>query len=195
MKNSKYACKYSYSKRISDEGSTAAFDRGTLLSRPNDMHPNSYVNTPSSSSTASSSTVNRSFQYRRSSESGSLSSTFISHRLLTGDQHERHLNGRRHRCDRLFHQTHLLNRQYIIKMTNVLSRMQKQIDKLNRRTVHVETTLSKQIKSGLPIIRIPRLTRGRLKPTASTCDARSSLLRRNLLYHRRRQCSTTDQFL
>ena len=166
MKNLKYACKYSLSTGISDETSTAAFDQGTLLSRPNEMHPNSYVNTPSSSSTASSSTANRSFQYRRSSESVvSASPIFISSRLPTGDQHERHPTGRRHRSDRLFHQTHLLNRQYIIKMTNVLSRMQKQIDKLNRRTVHVETTLSRQIKSGLPIIRIPRLTKGRFKRT------------------------------
>ena len=177
MKHSKYACKYSHNNRIADETGSAVFDQGTLLSRSNDMNPNSYVNTPSSSSTASSSTPKRSLQYRRASKSVTVASNVISYRLTTGDWYERHSNGRRHRCDRLLHQTHLLNRQYIIKMTSVLSRMQKQMDKLNRRTVHLETTLSRQIKSGLPIIRIPRLTRGRSRRTkAATYEALSSSL-------------------
>ncbi len=69
---------------------------------------------------------------------------------------------RRHRHDKPFHYTHSLNRQYIITMTNILFQMQKEIFKLKRRTQHVEQMLVNQTQSGQPIIRIPRLTKGKL---------------------------------
>jgi hypothetical protein len=69
---------------------------------------------------------------------------------------------RRYRYDRLFHYTNSLNRQYVITMTNILFQMQKDIFKLKRRTHHVEQMLANQIQSGQPIIRIPRLTRGKI---------------------------------
>ncbi len=68
---------------------------------------------------------------------------------------------RRFRPDRLFHYTHSLNRQYVITMTNILFQMQKEIYKLRRRTHNLEQIITNQIQSGHPIIRIPRLTRGR----------------------------------
>jgi hypothetical protein len=46
-------------------------------------------------------------------------------------------------------------------MTNILFQMQKEIYKLKRRAHHVEQTLANQTQSGHPIIRIPRLTRGK----------------------------------
>jgi hypothetical protein len=46
-------------------------------------------------------------------------------------------------------------------MTNILFQMQKDIYKLKRRTHRVEQMLSKQTQAAHPIIRIPRLTRGK----------------------------------
>jgi hypothetical protein len=69
----------------------------------------------------------------------------------------------RYRYDRLFRHTQLLNRQYILTMTNALFNMQKEMYKLKRRTYHVEQMLAKQTQAGHPIIRIPRLTRGQKK--------------------------------
>jgi hypothetical protein len=79
-----------------------------------------------------------------------------------GDFHPQMSSKRRYRYDRLFHYTNSLNRQYVITMTNILFQMQKDIFKLKRRTHHVEQMLANQIQSGQPIIRIPRLTRGKI---------------------------------
>ncbi len=69
---------------------------------------------------------------------------------------------RRHRYDKLFHYTHSLNRHYVVTMTNILFQMQKELYKLKRRTNHVEQMLANQKQIGLPIVRIPRLTKGKL---------------------------------
>lgn len=68
---------------------------------------------------------------------------------------------RRYRNDKSFHLTHSVNRQYVITMTNILFQMQKEIHKLKKRTHHVEKMLANQIQPSQPIIRIPRLTRGK----------------------------------
>jgi hypothetical protein len=67
---------------------------------------------------------------------------------------------RRSRYDKLFHHTQIMNRQYMITMTNILFQMQKELYKLKRRTHRVEQLVIKQTKSAQPIIRIPRLTKG-----------------------------------
>ncbi len=51
-------------------------------------------------------------------------------------------------------------------MTNILFQMQKEIFKLKRRTQHVEQMLTNQTQSGQPVIRIPRLTKGRIDHTS-----------------------------
>jgi len=76
------------------------------------------------------------------------------------DNHSNVLLKRRSRCDKLFHHTHIINRQYMITMTNILFRMQKELFKLKRRTHRVEQLVVKQTKAVQPIIRIPRLTKG-----------------------------------
>jgi hypothetical protein len=73
---------------------------------------------------------------------------------------------RRCRPDKLFHYTNSLNRQYIITMTNILFQMQKEIFKLKRRTQHVEQMLANHSQSGQPVIRIPRLTKGKIGYTS-----------------------------
>ncbi len=67
---------------------------------------------------------------------------------------------RRSRYDKLFHHTQIINRQYMITMTNILFQMQKELYKLKRRTHRVEQLIIKQTKTAQPIIRIPRLTKG-----------------------------------
>jgi hypothetical protein len=67
---------------------------------------------------------------------------------------------RRSRFERLFHHTQLVNRQYMMTMTNILLQMQREIHRLKRRTHRVEQSVVKQTKSVQPIIRIPRLTKG-----------------------------------
>ena len=46
-------------------------------------------------------------------------------------------------------------------MTNILFRMQKEIYQLRRRASRVEQTVAKHMQYAHPIIRIPRLTRGK----------------------------------
>jgi len=45
-------------------------------------------------------------------------------------------------------------------MTNILFQMQKQLNKLKRRTHRLEQLVINQTKTVQPIIRIPRLTKG-----------------------------------
>ncbi len=68
---------------------------------------------------------------------------------------------RRNRHDKLFHYTHSLHRHYVITMTNILFQMQKELYKLKRRTHHIERMLANHTQFPRPIIRIPRLTRGK----------------------------------
>jgi len=67
---------------------------------------------------------------------------------------------RRSRYDKLFHHTQIVNRQYMITMTNILFQMQKELYRLKRRTHRVEHLIVKQTKAVQPVIRIPRLTKG-----------------------------------
>ncbi|UJR33426.1 hypothetical protein I4U23_020872 [Adineta vaga] len=112
---------------------------------------NSYEVTPSPSSIASTSTVEHSVRDRH----GILSST------LKND-HSQLTVKRRSRFERLFHHTQLINRQYMMTMTNILLQMQKEIHRLKRRTNRVEQSVIKQTKIVQPIIRIPRLTKDQL---------------------------------
>ncbi|CAF0787970.1 unnamed protein product [Rotaria sordida] len=111
----------------------------------------SYENTPSPSSNASTSTI------EQSSKSG--------HRILSStlkNDLSNMSNKRRSRCDKLFHYTQMINRQYMITMTKILFQMQKEVYKLKRRTHRVEQLVIKQAKHVQPIIRIPRLTKAQL---------------------------------
>ncbi len=67
---------------------------------------------------------------------------------------------RRFRYDKLLHHTQIINRQYMMTMTNILFQMQKQLNKLKRRTHRLEQLVINQTKTVQPIIRIPRLTKG-----------------------------------
>ncbi|CAF2733639.1 unnamed protein product [Rotaria sp. Silwood2] len=142
--SSKVPRNYSPDKCMSSGASNISIDESEASIRvdDNNMNKNSYINSPSPSSSATISTTDRSFQCR----SSRLKNAF-------------HLPKRRYRYDKLFHLTHSLNRQYVIAMTNVLFQMQKEIYKLKRRTYYVEHALAKQKASGHPIIRIRRLTK------------------------------------
>jgi hypothetical protein len=67
---------------------------------------------------------------------------------------------RRIRYDKFLHRTQVVNRQYMMTMTHLLFQMQKQLNKLKRRTHRVEQLVINQMKNAQPIIRIPRLTKG-----------------------------------
>ncbi|CAF1046328.1 unnamed protein product [Rotaria sp. Silwood1] len=142
--SSKLPPNYSPDKCISSGASNISLDESEASIRVQDsnMNGDSYINTPSPSSSATASTTDRSIQYH----SSRLKNAF-------------RLPKRRYRYDKLFHLTHSLNRQYVIAMTNILFQMQKEIYKLKRRTYYVEHALAKQKASGHPIIRIRRLTK------------------------------------
>jgi len=146
---SKSSCKHSCDKCLSPGTNNLSLDENDLPIRTNDINinGNSYVNTPSPSSIASTSTNDPPFKYRSKRKDD-----FHLHMPLK----------RRSRHEKGFHYAHSLNRQYVITMTNILFQMQKEIFKLKKRTNHVEQMLVNQTQSGLPIIRIPRLTRGQI---------------------------------
>ena len=66
----------------------------------------------------------------------------------------------RSRYSKLFRQSQVINRQYMMAMTNILFRMQRELYQLRRRTHRVEESIVKQGKTDQPTIRIPRLTQG-----------------------------------
>ncbi len=142
---SKSSCKHSCDKCLSPGTNNISLDENESPIRTNDINGNSYVNTPSPSSIASTSTNDPTFKYRSKRKD---------------DFHLPMSLKRRPRHEKGFQYVHSINRQYVITMTNILFQMQKEIFKLKKRTNHVEQMLAKQTQSGLPIIRIPRLTRG-----------------------------------
>ncbi|CAF4099640.1 unnamed protein product [Rotaria socialis] len=139
---------YSTDKCISSGASNMSLDESNTSIPANNINMNqddAYINSPSPSSTATTSTIDSPFKYRSSRFRDSYRPPLTSKR--------------RYRYDKLFHLTHSLNRQYVVAMTNVLFQMQKEIYKLKRRAYHVEHILAKQKASDHPIIRIPRLTK------------------------------------
>ncbi|CAF1614869.1 unnamed protein product, partial [Adineta ricciae] len=111
----------------------------------------SFEATPSPSSIASTSTIEHSMKDR--------------HRILSStlkNDHSHLTAKRRSRFERLFHHTQLINRHYMMNMTNILLQMQREIHKLKRRTSRMEQSVVKQTKMVQPVIRIPRLTRDEL---------------------------------
>lgn len=67
---------------------------------------------------------------------------------------------RRSRADKLFHYSQMINRQYMMSMTKILFRMQREMYKIKKRTHRIEQLAIKQAKHAQPILRIPRLTKG-----------------------------------
>lgn len=164
---SKASCKHSCEKCLSPSTGNFSLDESDASIRTTDMNinGNSYVNTPSPSSIASTSSNDRSFKYR-SKGTQKEKKAFLSIFLIIIDSFYAQISSkRRYRNDKLFRLSHSLNHQYVITMTNLLFQMQKEIHKLKRRTHHVEQMLANQIQSGRPIIRIPRLTRGKIEKT------------------------------
>lgn len=128
-------------KRSCDRFATS--DTNSLAFTTNDLsiHGNSYANTPSPSSTTSSNFIDRS---AKRSKHNMNSHTF---------------SKLRYRHEKLIQNTDYLTRHYIITTTNIIFQMRKQINKLTRRTSHLEQKLARQAQLGHPIIRIPRLTK------------------------------------
>ncbi|CAF1177915.1 unnamed protein product [Adineta steineri] len=139
----------SYKKFCNKCRSDTSPDPSRLSIRINDT--NTYENTPSPSSVASTSTIEQSLKDRHRILSSTLKND-LSHMP----------NKRRSRFERLFHHTQLVNKQYMITMTNILYRMQREIHKLKRRTHRVEHSVVKNTKPAQPVIRIPRLTKDQL---------------------------------
>lgn len=84
-------------------------------------------------------------------------SLFFGHEFLNLDHA---LVKLRHRHDKLIQSTDSLTKHYIITTTNIIFQMQKQINKLKRKTSLLEQKLARQAQLSQPIIRIPRLTKG-----------------------------------
>ena len=129
-----------------------------------------YENTPSPSSIESASTITRPSKYADRILSSTLKSMASFSRslsfypfILPSFIDNRPLK-RRSRYHQLLQHTHLINRKYMMNMTNILLQMQKEIFKLKRRTHHVEQLSMKQTVSVQPIIRIARLTEGDNEP-------------------------------
>lgn len=74
---------------------------------------------------------------------------------------------RRSRYDKLAYYSHLINRQYMQTMKNVLFRMHKQISKMKRRTHRIEKMIFKQTQPVQPVIRIARLTKDQISTICS----------------------------
>ncbi|CAF4470083.1 unnamed protein product [Rotaria sp. Silwood2] len=150
------SCKHVCSKCRLRDTENLSLDTSHLSIPMTDTNPNptriSYENTPSPSSNGSTSTIEQSSKYGHRI----LSST------LKSNDHSNISIKRRSRCDKLFHYTQMINRQYMITMTKILFQMQKEVYKLKRRTHHVEQLVIKQTKKVQPIIRIPRLTKDQL---------------------------------
>ncbi|CAF4970941.1 unnamed protein product, partial [Rotaria sp. Silwood1] len=147
------SCKHICSKCRSRDTENLSLDTSHLSIPITDANPtrNSYENTPSPSSNASTTTMEPSSKY--------------GHRILSSTLKNDHSNmsiKRRSRCDKLFHYTQMINRQYMITMTKILFQMQREVYKLKRRTHRVEQLVIKQAKKVQPIIRIPRLTKDQL---------------------------------
>jgi len=70
---------------------------------------------------------------------------------------------RRLRYEKFIQYSHLINRKYMQAMKNTLFRMHKQILKMKRRTNRIEQTMVKQTQPVQPVIRIERLTKGKLR--------------------------------
>jgi len=159
------SCKTLYTKSRSSGASNTSIDTSHLSIATNET--NSYENTPSPlSSLASTSTVEhlpKDGQRILSSTLKRKSFVFLKIQkfiFVLKDDHSHVSIKRRSRFDKLFHHTQIVNRQYMITMTNILFQMQKEIYKLKRRTNRVEQFIIKQTKTVQPIIRIPRLTKG-----------------------------------
>lgn len=126
----------------------------------------SFEATPSPSSIASTSTIEHSIKDRHGILSSTLKSKIHKRFLYSWttrfvlDDHSHLIAKRRSRFERLFHHTQLINRHYMMNMTNILLQMQREIHKLKRRTSRMEQSVVKQTKTVQPIIRIPRLTKG-----------------------------------
>lgn len=166
------SCKHSCKKCRLSHKNHISLDTSRLSIQMNDT--NSYETFPSPSSTVSTSTIERPAKHRHGILSSTLKSKLIRKEtqtkqkktnfslyiVKTKDDHSNQIIKRRLRYNKLFHQTQLINRQYMLTVTNLLFQMQKEVSKLRRRTHRVEQYIIKQTKNVQPIIRIPRLTKG-----------------------------------
>ncbi|CAF1563036.1 unnamed protein product [Rotaria magnacalcarata] len=152
-RKSDHSCKHFCVKCRSHGTQDLSLDTTHLSIPITDANPtgNTYENTPSPSSNASTTIIEKPSEY--------------GHRILSSTLKHDHSNmslKRHSRCDKLFNYTQMINRKYMMSMSKVLFQMQKQIYKLKRRTNRVEHVFIKQVKSVQPIIRIPRLTKDQL---------------------------------
>ena len=123
-----------------------------------------YESTSSPLSISSTSTVERSLKVGHQMLSSTLKSiNFNSNHLFSFKfvsllDHQSFK--RRSRYAKLLHRSQIINRQYMIAMSHVLFKMQKEIYKIRRETHHVKQMVRRNNQIVHPIIRIPRLTLG-----------------------------------
>ena len=135
--------------------------------KPHPFRANNLFFDTSGTSIASNNPIERSPKYRHRILSSTLKSKNRPSKLRSlrlqidlAKRKDRLSRKRRFRYDKLLHHTQIINRQYMMTMTNILFQMQKQLGKLKRRTNRVEQLVIRQATAAQPIIRIPRLTKG-----------------------------------